>query len=226
MKKKWFLIIVILLLTGCSVEYNVDINKENVTEQVIIYESQDFYDIYSKTSKLNALKELLSYEEETLNNNNYKYEIVGDKNPYILITREYRDITDYCQNTIFYKDYFDNLKCEGKDDIISIETLDYHKIDAFDPSKYLVDNLSIKVKSYYNIDKSNSSSIDSRNNVYSWNMSNNEEFKVNLDVDTNSIFIKPVYYYVGIIIIIIVIVWIIIICYYKNRKKVLNKKKI
>ena len=67
MKKKWFLIIVILLLTGCSVEYNVDINKENVTEQVIIYENQDFYDIYSKTSKLNALKELLSYDEETLN---------------------------------------------------------------------------------------------------------------------------------------------------------------
>ena len=56
--KKWLLLIIsIFLITGCKVEYNITINDNlSVSESVNMTGTDDFFDVYYKTLRINVIK--------------------------------------------------------------------------------------------------------------------------------------------------------------------------
>ena len=60
MKKIILLIGIVFILTGCSVEYNLTIDKNlKAIEELEMTGTKDFFDIYYKNSKLSVVSMLL-----------------------------------------------------------------------------------------------------------------------------------------------------------------------
>ena len=77
MKKIVVLIIGIILLTGCSVKYRVDINEDfSVNENVLVAGTEELYSNYYKTTKKNVLKSLLDIYKSEFEENNYSWQFI------------------------------------------------------------------------------------------------------------------------------------------------------
>jgi len=111
MRKILALIIMIFLLTGCSVNYNLTINEDlTINEEVNMTGTSEFFSVYNKTSKLNVIKMMLDTDDKTLlENNNYSISIVEDDTPYVKASKTFDDIIDYTNNNVFFKQYFDKI---------------------------------------------------------------------------------------------------------------------
>ena len=72
--KKIILALIVLVVTGCSVNYNVKINDDfTINEKVEIKEDDKFYEQYYRTTRKNALNGILDNYSNILKNNNYRY---------------------------------------------------------------------------------------------------------------------------------------------------------
>lgn len=112
MKKKILILLIPFLLTGCaSVNYELDIDKNiNVSEKVKITATSDFFNIYYKNLPITIVKEFYNDSDiqNKLNSNNYKHEInqKNAKYPEVIISKEYKSLEEYSQNTIFKNQVF------------------------------------------------------------------------------------------------------------------------
>ena len=155
--KKIYLILALLLLSGCSINYNLDIEdeglfKETITGTVTNKELDDTnstnVDIYSYS--LNTATPLID------NKGQYKKEII-DKNKY----KEFK-----------YTYTFDN----------NDESEDYYNIDLYGPFKCMYsDKINISVTSKYAITDNNADKVNK--NTYTWTIKDKDNANIHLEVN-------------------------------------------
>ena len=123
MKKVLLLIGCIFLFTGCKVEYNLVINNDlKVYEEVKMTGTDEFFDSYYKSSRINVLNMVFDdSRKEELKNLGYKYEIVEGITPYVLANKTYNNISDFSNNTIFASQYFEKIDVFDNNGVISLE---------------------------------------------------------------------------------------------------------
>ena len=220
MKKILALISLLFLLTGCTVNYHVTINEDlSVLEEVKIYENEDFYDMYYKTSKSNALKTFLDEYKDDLEKNNYEYEIIKDTNPYVILRKKYKTMEEYLQNGKLFNDYFDEINYHKDGDIVKITTNGFNPMDDDVPERFYIDNLEIAITSSYKVINHNATRISKDTNTFYYEIDDNtEEFSIILEYDTSKKFNANHDLYVVMMILIGITVasWIFIII---NKKK-------
>lgn len=225
MKKVFLLIILILLTGGCKVEYNLIVSEDlKIIETVNMTGTDDLFDIYYKSSKLNVVKMLLDEDKGVLDDNNYNYKIIEDTVPYVLADKEYPDMETFTKNSIFYKQYFESLEYEENDGIITLKTNGFKPNDPEDPSRYDIKDLTISITSKYRIVDSNADRINKKTNTYYWELDNDEDFSILLSYDSDIKFNPYINTYIMVIIsvLIIIITWIIV--WYTERNDKKNKK--
>ena len=71
MKKIVLLLVIVFLITGCSVKYNITINEDlTLVEEAKLTGTDDFFANYYKTTRKNVLKSIVEVYEDYLNENN------------------------------------------------------------------------------------------------------------------------------------------------------------
>ena len=171
--KKIYLILALLLLSGCSINYNLDIEddglfKEIITGTVTSKELDDTnstnVDIYSYS--LNTATPLID------NKGQYKKEIT-DKNKYKEFKYTYTFDNNYKSsnilNTCFTYVLFD-------------ESEDYYNIDLYGPFKCMYsDKINISVTSKYAITDNNADKVNK--NTYTWTIKDKVNANIHLEVN-------------------------------------------
>ena len=221
MTKKFLILIIMLLLTGCSVNYNISINDDlKVVEKASIRGSEKLYNTYYRNSKIDVLSSLLDNYEDELKNNNYEYKLNDTNEPYINIQKEYNGIEEFLNNSKLFNDYFDEISYNKDGNIVKIETIGFNPNEEDNPERFNVDNINIAITSKYEIKNSNASKIDEDNNIYYFNLNGNmDDFKILLEIDTSKKFDANKNQVLMIIIAIAILVmsWVIVLVV--NRKK-------
>ena len=227
MKKILLLILIVFLTSGCKVEYNLFINDDlNVTESLNMTGTDSLFDSFYKSSKLNVVKLLLDADKEQLDNNSYNYELIEDYIPYVLANKKYKDMKLYANDTIFYKQYFEDLVCDNKDGIVTLKTKDFKPNDPDDPSRYNIKELTIAITSKYKVIKHNADRFNEKTNTYYWDINANTVdfdllFSFNSKIKFNPYI--NIYLMIFISLVVLLVTWISICWFYRKEK--INKLK-
>lgn len=232
MKKKILILLIPFLLTGCaSVNYELDIDKNiNVSEKVKITATSDFFNIYYKNLPITIVKEFYNDSDiqNKLNSNNYKHEInqKNAKYPEVIISKEYKSLEEYSQNTIFKNQVFENIIVTTNDNLITLQTVNFKKYTTDDDSdSYPVSKLAISIKSPYVVVENNADKHDKKTNAYIWLVDSSTENKeIKITFDKNKIYIYNIIMYISLFVIILIILTMIIIGFKMHKKNVINNE--
>lgn len=223
MKKVIILIIMLFIVTGCSVKYNITINEDlSLIEEAKLTGTDAFFDNYYKTTKTNVLKSFIEIYEDILNENNYKYELKEDNVPYVLVTKEYNNVNEYINNSKLFNDYFDEIKYTENGNIKRIETIGFHENDIDNPERFTISELEITIKCPYNVKEHNAKGFDKLTNTYYYEL-NEENDKIIMEYDASSKFNPDSDFIKTIIISIIIIIVCFIVAIFLNKKSNKNK---
>lgn len=232
MKKKILILLIPFLLTGCaSVNYELDIDKNiNVSEKVKITATSDFFNIYYKNLPITIVKEFYNDSDiqNKLNSNNYKHEInqKNAKYPEVIVSKEYKSLEEYSQNTIFKNQVFENVIITTNDNLITLQTVNFKKYTTDDDSdSYPVSKLAISIKSPYVVVENNADKHDKKTNAYIWLVDSSTENKeIKITFDKNKIYIYNIVMYISLFVIILIILTMIIIGFKMHKKNVINNE--
>lgn len=219
MKKIVILLILVFLVTGCRVKYNLIINEDlTITEDALLTGTEDFFDNYYKTTRKNVLKSHIEIYKNVLDENNYQYELKDGNVPYVLVTRKYENFNEYVEKSKLFNDYFDTVQYTEDDNIKKLETIGFHDNEPDNPERFDVKSLEITIKCPYVVKNHNAVKVDKVTNTYYYEL-NEKNNHILIEYDTNKKFNPNTDLYRMIIIcmLIIAVVWIVVI--YLDKKK-------
>ncbi len=192
--KKILFLISIIMLTGCSVVYELDIDNNNsYNERINFTESNNYLKKYGENTSetiSNIIDFYFSGNEEiepviVLDTKNIKGKKSGEYTGFTL-NQTFSNQKIY-QESLFFNYYFETSKITNAKDTYTIygNKFNYDNVKKLTTSyKYTfdVDNIVIKIQSYYNVIDSNATKIDKKTNTYYWvvNEDNASNFELKL----------------------------------------------
>lgn len=188
MKKYIVLIIFILFITGCKVEYNLVIDDNfKVSEEVSMTGTDEFFSSFYKSSKLNVVNMYLDEgRKDDLLKNGYQYEIIEMERPYLIAKKEYSNLSEYREQTIFLDQYFDDIEVLEENGIISIKTKDFKPIFADSLDRYVIKTTKINITCPFMVVENNALEHDEKTNTYSWYINDDaNDFSILFSYDEN-----------------------------------------
>ena len=169
--KYLFLIIIVLLFSGCSGNYNLTFNKDlSVTEELNAFIENDS-DNYDRTYKL--------IEEAGLNEEDYEVIVISDEVK-IVYKKKYDSFEEYYLDSKLYKMLFENIEYTKDNVGMSINTKSNLKLDDKDNqniiNSYDMDDfkINIKVPSFV-VKKNNADSV--KDDTYTWTLNSDDTYK-------------------------------------------------
>lgn len=181
MKKRIFIYVFILLfLCGCDVKYNVTLNENlSIEESATVTETEDYFS--ENLSKDEKIKLIYSpYEEKVLAANYYVIDYRKDEDSGKYLSNSFSNITDFINQSIFYKHYWAELKYVENDNLITIQTTsDFIVTTEYSYNRSYVDNCEITFTLPYKVTASTADSCEISNNNYicKWLISGDTEDK-------------------------------------------------
>lgn len=224
-KLRFILLLLIILCTGCSVEYNLEINEDlSVNEEVVALEDQSFYDQYYKSTISRVIDLVMSRNKDYLEQNNYIVEKIIDKKSGVNIKNTFSNLNEYYNTSKFDTQLFSEFKYDKIENIVELSAkgLMIKETDLIE--RYLIDDAKINIKLPFKVIDTNADSYDYTTNTYSWDITQDTEYKeVYLKFNTNKKATNYKSIFTGLIISIVCIVIIVLIMWIVNKKKVNNK---
>ena len=183
-KIKYIVISVLLLLvTGCSGNYNVKINEDMSVNEELYLNIENKEGLYQKTLKI-------------FNDNNVKekdYEVVlSDDNLKITYNASYNSIEEYILNSKIYHQLIDNIELNKSNNYVDLyvnEKLKLSNLNMKQNGTNLtdLDVLQVNIENPFEVNFSNAELVT--DNVYTWTIKNGDiekkiqmQFKPSLDI--------------------------------------------
>jgi hypothetical protein len=176
MKKIIILILTIFLLSGCSVEYNLEINNDNIRENIEIGKFD--------ASEIEDFEYLTPYA--ILNDESQKFYVFDYSNKILNLSYDY-NIQNYEMSEAFNQCYdMSNFSYDEKYYYI----LTSNEFKCLSYMGYTTDEVKINIKSRYKVVESNADYVD--NGVYTWiiNEGNKDNKPINITIDYNETIYK------------------------------------
>lgn len=175
MKKIVMSLLSLFLLTGCSVQYNVELNNDKVKEEInfLIDDISNNQDDYLYLKDFNPVADLdnnIQYKKKIVNSSNstrgtYSYTYRGDS---------YRDSRVFSQCFDIYSIVDEEDKYYiGASGEFKCLSVDYHTVDK----------VIIKFKTDYEVIDNNADSVDG--NEYTWTIDSNNYKDVSINIIAN-----------------------------------------
>ena len=221
MKKIMILVFLLILLTGCSVEYDLKINEDlSIVEEAKLTGTDEFFRNYYRTTKKNVLLSFLDEYESYLKEKNYEYELKDDDTPYVLVKNNYSDINTYINNSILFNDYFDEINYTVNGNISKIETVGYNENNPDNPERFDVTSLDIKITCPYKVTDHNAYKVDKKTNTYYYHLDEKSNYKILLEFNNEKKYNRneDIFEIIFILLLIIIGSWIFVIYYSKKQK--------
>ena len=224
--KKILITFIILITSGCSVEYNLNINEDNsVSETVVASE------VTTKMESLTRLKgdTAVNYLFKMFNRNDDLISVTSTSdtyNTYATAKRVYNDIDEYKDS--FKSDLFSNINVSKSDNTVMIYAKQKTKLTNDSNYSLIYDDVHIKIKIPYKVIENNADEVIG--DTYIWNLSKNDDLKTvkisyldnnknnNMNIKINNKIYSISYYITIIGLLALIIIFIIIIVYRKNKK--------
>lgn len=186
MKKKIKYIVIsvlLLLVTGCSGNYNVKINEDMSVNEELYLTIENKEGLYQKTLKI-------------FNDNNVKekdYEVVlSDDNLKITYNASYNSIEEYILNSKVYHQLIDNIELNKSNNYVDLYVNEKLKLSNFNMKQNGtnltdLDVLQVNIENPFEVNFSNAELVT--DNVYTWTIKNGDiekkiqmQFKPSLDI--------------------------------------------
>ena len=213
--KLFFLLVVLMMVTGCTFEYNIKIMfNGKVNESVNLFDGKTI---------VKYKKDFLSYADKNLKLFNIDFDeksAVYDGNLVgIKLKKNYANLNDYVRQNKAVKYIFDSIVVNEDENIVDIKSIPnkYDIIQQGNDGSYNYIDSKITLTLPFKVIDSNANDIDTKNNKYTWLI--NEDFKeIRISYDktkyyTNNVFKLFSYMTIDIwftILLIIVIIWFVI----------------
>ena len=209
---KYFIIIMILIiLTGCSIDYNLYVTDNYIDENINISADDNSKNINDANKKYNPLH----YSDDIEYN-----QTVKRKNGKIIVNLQYRYKFEEFKNANSFNQGFYNRNVSLEDNIININLSDF---SGFAPTV----DFDIRIKTKNEVIESNADIV--KGNTYIWHVDGKHKDKLKIDIKikrgtakNESIFeqYSVVLYIIGAIILFVVIFSI---CLFVKKRKESNK---
>lgn len=163
----------ILLLSGCSVEYNLTLNDDlTVSEKVVAIERTKRMEALTKQKGEQAVNYLYNMfkrddEDITLTSRD------DDYNTYATAITSYEDINDYASK--FSSDVFDNVNVTKDGNIITFSTEQKELLSSDTNYSLLYDDITVNVTIPFEVTSNNADKVTG--NTYTWNIKKNTDYK-------------------------------------------------
>lgn len=174
MKRKIIVsLLVLLILCGCDVKYNVIINENlSIDESAIATENESFFS--ENLSKDEGIKLIYSpYEAAVKNANYYVIDYRKNENSGKYLSQNFANINSFVNNSIFYKRYWPVLNYVEKNNLITIQTTGNFILSGeYSYENPYIDNCEIIFTVPYKVTDSTADSCKISDNKYvcQWNI--------------------------------------------------------
>lgn len=228
--KLFALIISCLLLTGCTVDYNIEIKNDDTVIENIKLNGQNVND--DKEFK-NLKKEIKNQLSHSLSKYEYQYDINNDKNR-VLVEINKKSNFESLLNDSLYNNYFEDYEFFVNKGIKTFKNVGTnYLLELFVTKNYEqdlnirkeVDILNINIKFENIVTDHNADKYDKKTNTYTWIFTENDIQKtINFSYDTAQLFkeenkfnFSNITVIIGIILIVIAIFITIFIVAYRKK---------
>lgn len=228
MKKKIFILFIIVMLsTGCSVNYNIIVDKNfNITEKMDIVEKNSSFDIQYDNPKA-GVEDIFQNIDKSLKYKIDDYKINrGINSINFNIKNNYSDETEY-NNSIILKnlngkvEIYKNTDSNKNTSVFQV-MINYDFFDLINTNKYSnigIDDMNVNITFPYKVVSSNADFV--KENVYTWNIKKNIKSRsFYIEYNENELQKKGInIVWIIVILVLIVLVFLIIILFAKKKKK-------
>ena len=171
MKNKIKIVILVLsvvLLTGCSGNYNLKINKDLSVEENLYLTIDNTSDAYKNTLKI--------FDDNKIDKSNYDVSVSGN-NVVIEYNEKFKTIDQYLLNSKIYHQLFDNISYNKTEKYIDLYTSQNLKLkgNSYIGNTSDLDVLQINVQMPFKMINDNSDI--SNDDIYTWTIDKNTENK-------------------------------------------------
>lgn len=225
--KKIILFFIVLLLSGCSLDYELEVNKDlSLIETINIIEPKTKISayLYDVEGYVDENVEYFSSQQE-----NDRYNIYNGSNETRAIgiaIANYKDFDDYCEINTLKDNFFSDCEIDEQGSVVTINLASVLSNDYFRSSyleEALFSNAYFNIKIPYKVTYSNADSVDLEKSIYTWKYTTDNNLKdISITFDTAYEAQKPVnysMYIIGGIILVVIISGIYIYYKYKQNSK-------
>lgn len=184
-----FIMLLLVLLSGCSANYNLDINTDGIVETVTLSEDSSVILTYSTSVEEYVDKELSSvktegtYSNYSLTTRSENGKGIGEG------IRKYSNLDNLKNNSIILSEMFENILIKEENNIVTITMVPKDEFEYFEDNflyTALLEDLSINIKVPYRVLTNNADYV--KDNVLTWNMKQDEDLKtINLSYNNTKI---------------------------------------
>ena len=223
--KSVIFIFIILILTGCGVEYDLSINEDNtISEKVVATEKTNKMESLTRSKGDQAVSYL--YQIYKRDDNSRITSKTSDENTIATVTKSHSNIEEYASD--FKSDVFESVDVTKKDDVITFTAAQSKMLGGVSSYSPLYDEITVKIYIPYVVTDHNADSVS--RNVYTWNIQKDQglktinfSYKEDNKKDTLNVKINDKTYNInyGIIVasgIIVLLLIIFAVIYIKNKK--------
>ena len=171
--KIFIFLCLVLLLSGCSVEYDLTLNDDlTVSEKVVATE---------KTKRMEALtkqkgKQAVNYLYNMFKRNGEDITLTSrddDYNTYATAITTHEDINDYASK--FSSDVFDNINVTKDGNIITFSTTQKELLSSDTNYSLLYDDITVNITIPFEVTSNNADKVNG--NTYTWNIKKDVDYK-------------------------------------------------
>lgn len=223
MKKKIVCLFLLFIVSGCSINYNLEIGEDlSISENVEA--SENTIKMQTKTNLVGEaavyyLHDMFSPKDEEFNFTIGEAETIGYSN------RSFLSLEEFSKE--FKSDVFENIIISKNNNIVNIYSKQTNKLGNHGSKSLIYDDISVNISVPFVVLENNADEING--NVYTWDINKNnlKEIKlsfntkdktssVDIDIGKNTVSIN--YTYVVIFVIIVVLIGVVISVIIKNKK--------
>lgn len=224
--KKILLLFLIIMLSGCSVEYNLTINEDSsVNEKVIAKEVTNRMKANTGLSSSQSVNYLYKMFDRPGLKTNLSSKKEG-KLTVATVTGSHKSLNKYIKN--FKSDVFEEANIERDGDIVTL-SFDQSKVLSSSSSRGLIYNdITVMITVPFKVLDHNADRYS--RDTYCWDIKSDEDLrKIKIQYDESNLINKKIvkvgkfkfdikYSFVAIAVIVLIVISIIVIVYYNNKK--------
>lgn len=226
MKKNLILLFIVFLLSGCTVDYQLTIDKDGkVSEDARAMEDKEFFKEYSKSSIGRVVGFLIDPYSEELNKNNYNTNtIINSDTGGANLSKQYDSVEDYSKNTKLVGQFSDKVIYKEDGSKVTLSVKGKLSDQEQNQDKFPIDSATIIIELPFEVTENNADKIVGRK--YVWNLESGKEKEIKIVYNKNKIAKdneNNIVIYVLIGAVVLIIIGIIAVFNIKSKREEMNK---
>lgn len=177
-KLKLLLIIPLLFVTGCSINYNLRVDSNlNFKENATISEKNDVLNIYNKNLKLVPDQKFSQYESfDGFESYDLKKKLFEKDSTGGIVEAWFNGIDKY-KKSLLLTSVFSDINVTNYGNISSIQFIGYNPsvFVSEEDEEFQMDDITVNIRFHNEVVENNAQSYDEKTNTYTWVLNENKE---------------------------------------------------